>query len=116
MSTFRTPLPVDIDAVKAMLPKGASVEKIDWDPQLQILSMIWHHQRIATPYTFPVEFTIEQLESGKLPYKAQETEAPKLPGAPTRERPMGDDPEATKAAAAAKPPKPAKKTKAPAAV
>jgi hypothetical protein len=69
MSSFKTVIPVNTEAVKKLLPPGSFVEKVDFDPQTGELSLHWHHQRLTTPYTFPLDFSLAQLENHELPDK-----------------------------------------------
>jgi len=71
MSAFKTSLPVDLEAVKRLLPKDHHIEKIVLDPANSRIDVIWHTSAIETPYTFPVEFPVADLEAKKLPAQAK---------------------------------------------
>lgn len=64
MSKFKTTVLVDIAAVKAMLPAGASVTAVTLNADLTGVDVLWEHDNFHTPYTFPVEW---QDPGGKPP-------------------------------------------------
>lgn len=65
MSSFSTRLPVDVESVKALLPKGSDLEGIVWDGAG--VTVIWSHQKLVTPFTVNTEVSIDDLKSEKWP-------------------------------------------------
>jgi len=97
VSAFRTVLPVDLDAVKRLLPKDHTVEKVVFDHAASQIVVIWQTSAIETPYTFPLDFTVPDLEAKKLPKHAKLAErrvnpvpanGVKVPGAVIPPRPV----------------------------
>jgi hypothetical protein len=97
VSAFRTVLPVDLDAVKRLLPKDHTVEKVVFDQAASQIVVIWQTSAIETPYTFPLDFTMPDLEAKKLPQHAKLSErrvkpvpanGAKVPGAVIPPRPV----------------------------
>jgi hypothetical protein len=87
MSAFKTTIPVDIDSVKRLFPKDHTVEKVVFDQAASQIVVIWQTSAIETPYTFPLDFTMPDLEAKKLPKHAKLSErlqrlAPKHPSDP----------------------------------
>jgi hypothetical protein len=86
MSTFRTPLPVDVAAVKALLPEQSHVEDITLDttqdPPAVVLQ--WSNHRLKTPYSVPHDFPIANLKAGpsQLPENVTIVEWPPKPKTP----------------------------------
>jgi len=73
---------VDLEAVKRLLPKDHHIEKIVLDPANSRIDVLWHTSAIETPYTFPVDFTLADLEVMELPAQAK-LAAPRVkPSAP----------------------------------
>lgn len=67
MSSFITTIRVDVEAVKALLPKESHIESVTWNGKE--LELRWGNGRLATPYTFHVPFSVEQLRRRRLPEK-----------------------------------------------
>lgn len=67
MSFFKTTIPIDIEAIKALLPKDHSVEKIEFDARACRLDLFWHSSVLVSPFTFAVEFPVDALKAHKLP-------------------------------------------------
>lgn len=67
MSPFVTSLPVEVDRLKQLLPKGSHIEEISFDKTTQELQMRWSNPQLVTPYTFPLPFSADQLEKKELP-------------------------------------------------
>jgi hypothetical protein len=71
MSRFHTSIPVDVEAVKKLLPqRGVHVHGVvinsDDPKQLEVV-VDWECDNLRTPYSFPVEFPIQELKEHKLP-------------------------------------------------
>lgn len=67
MSKFKTSIPVDVDAIKKLLPEGAYVHGVEWDEEQKDVNVLWEHDAFKTPVDFPVEFPRVNLEEQKLP-------------------------------------------------
>ncbi len=67
MSKFVTRIPVDVEAVRALLPKGALVERVRWNAKASLVEVEWDHQPFHSALDFPVAFEQELLEAKKLP-------------------------------------------------
>lgn len=81
MSSFKTPIPIDIDVVKALLPPDSYVEAITLDPEtvaaiyrgdvqsIKKLSVVvqWGNPRLITPFSVPHEWTLEHLQGKTTP-------------------------------------------------
>lgn len=75
MSNFVTKIPVDVEAVKRLLPPGAYVEpRVAWDEAKQELSVRWSHHRLRSPYSFDIPFSVEQLQARVLPESVADKE------------------------------------------
>lgn len=62
MSRFKTAIPVDVEAVKRMLPPGTYFHGVTWDPATQTLALEWEHDKVTSPYTFAADFPLAALE------------------------------------------------------
>ncbi len=110
MSRFHTSIPIDIEAVKALLPKRATfvhgVSLVDADDHKKLKVVVdWECGELTSGFTFPVDFPVEELRAQKLPKGVSfvtNKPAPKVPTTPPPPVPK------TKASAAKVP-----KTKAP---
>lgn len=89
MSTFATKLPVDLDTIKALLPKGSHVESVKWNAERGEMEIQWDNAELITPFSFPVDFSIAQLKAGELPEKTVIRERKPAP-APAPEAPEAD--------------------------
>lgn len=67
MSKFKTVIRVDVEEVVKRFPKGAGVEAVRFNALESTIEVYWECHALVTPYTFPVEFPIEQLEKQELP-------------------------------------------------
>lgn len=67
MSNFKTTIPKALDEVKKLLPKDAFIEKATLNAQTGDIEVIWHSSRLHTGFTFPLEFSLEQLAKRDLP-------------------------------------------------
>lgn len=102
MSKFVTAIPVDVHGVLALLPKRATPLDVRFDPELEVVAVEWDDDDLVTPFTFPVEYSIEQLKGQQLPEKTvlrngaarsmggkkftlQKAKPQELPGGPTTE-------------------------------
>lgn len=62
MSKFITSIPVDVEAIKAILPDRSYVHGATFNPQEGRVELVWEHDDYRTPYTFPVELPLSVLE------------------------------------------------------
>jgi hypothetical protein len=67
MSKFYTPIAVDLKAVKELLPKGAFLHGVTFNEEESRVEVHWEDDRLATGLDHAVEFTGEQLDTGKVP-------------------------------------------------
>lgn len=67
MSKFATKILVNTEGVKQMLPKGALVHEASYDKDAQAVIVKWEHGQLHTGFSFPVEFTQNQLGAGIVP-------------------------------------------------
>lgn len=103
MSKFVTTIPVDVHGVLALLPKRATPLDVRFDPELEVVAVEWDDDDLVTPFTFPLEYSIERLKADQLPEKTvlrngapaksaggkkftlQKAKPQELPGGPTTE-------------------------------
>ena len=69
MSRFVTHIPVDIKSITDQLPAGRFVESVVFNKEQSRVEVTWEHHKFETPYTFPLEITLEQLSSKATPEK-----------------------------------------------
>lgn len=67
MSKFATKIPVNTDAVKHLLPKGAYVHEATYDKASNAVVVTWEHGQLHTGFGFPVEFSQEMLVEKVIP-------------------------------------------------
>lgn len=69
MSTnFCTPIPIDIEAVKALLPPDAEIERdLVWNRENNTVELRWTSRMFFSPYSFHHEFTVDALKRKELP-------------------------------------------------
>lgn len=67
MSKFFTAINVDIEAVAGLLPEGAFVESVRWNPREERVEIVWDHPPFDTGKDFAVEFGAEDLKKKRLP-------------------------------------------------
>jgi hypothetical protein len=70
MSTFRTHIPIDIEAVMKLLPEGSLITGIS--PTKEGVELKWQNSRLVSPFTFELTFSLEQLRAKELPEKVTE--------------------------------------------
>lgn len=68
MSDFTTVIPVDIEAVKKLLPADSDILGIEWIKASNSVELKWGNRNLVTPFSFALEFPLEQLKSGKVPF------------------------------------------------
>ncbi len=79
MSSFVTKIPVDVDAVKALLPFGSDIEGVVWNGKE--IELRWGNQHLRTPFTFHVDYSLAMLGEGQKPscvIEGKQTAAPAL--------------------------------------
>lgn len=67
MSKFRTAIPVDVAAVKALLPPDSTIERVTYDPAISCVVLDWEHGRLETMLKFNVDFPQELLRAKQVP-------------------------------------------------
>lgn len=65
MSNFVTRIAVDVEAVRKLLPKGSFVAAVEFNGQE--VEVRWAHDHLVSPYTFAVEYPLEELKQRRLP-------------------------------------------------
>lgn len=92
MSQFLTPIPVDLDGVKRLLPQQHFIEAVNWNPIMQTVDLVWSSPGITTPFSTPQLFPIQHLHDRTLPagmtYRVKVTDAPSTPVQPVGEKPV----------------------------
>jgi hypothetical protein len=72
MSRFHTPIPVDLEAIKKLLPQrgvhvhGVVVTQAKDHKDVKVV-IDWECSELRTGFTFPVEFSVADLQAKKLP-------------------------------------------------
>jgi hypothetical protein len=74
MSLFKTAVPVDIEAIKKLLPKEHSIDAVKFDPTTNAVELHWHARYVQTPHTFATEWPLALLQARKLPPTAKEVD------------------------------------------
>jgi hypothetical protein len=84
MSKFVTRIPVDVEAVKALLPKGSFLERVSWNGKTSEVEVQWDHERFYSGADYHLPFGVELLEGKKLPKGVRDGGPPpkKKPAAP----------------------------------
>lgn len=69
MSTnFCTPIPIDLTAVKALLPPDAEIERdLVWNRENNTVELRWSSRMFFSPYSFHHQFTVDALRRKELP-------------------------------------------------
>lgn len=69
MSTnFCTPIPIDLDGIKALLPPDAEIEReLVWNRENNTVELRWSSRLFFSPYSFHHEFTVDALKRKELP-------------------------------------------------
>lgn len=63
MSKFKTAIPVDVEAVKQLLPAGSFIHGVEWNKDNSSVELTWEHDQFRTKYSFAVDRTIDQLRA-----------------------------------------------------
>ena len=90
MSRFKTTILVDVEAVKASLPKNAFIHGIRFVETPPSVELEWEHDDLKTPYTFSMEFSAADLQAKKLPADVKYTAPAK--GGTTQAKPIAAGP------------------------
>lgn len=77
MSKFFTPIKVDIDAVKKLLPKDVYIDEVRWNARSGQVEIYWDHQPFHSGTDYPIEFKAEQLKAKQLPKGVGRPPAPR---------------------------------------
>jgi hypothetical protein len=67
MSKFVTSLPLDIEAIKELLPAGSDFSSVEWNKAESRLDFFWEHDKLKTPFTFAHPVSLEALQCEELP-------------------------------------------------
>lgn len=86
MSDFVTKIPVDVEGAKRLLEFGSDIIGVTFNPSESAVELRWGNQWIVTPFTFPLEFSLEDLAAGKLPQGAVRRESLKAQPQPAPKR------------------------------
>jgi hypothetical protein len=49
VSLFKTIIPVDLEAIKKLLPKESSVDSVKFDPATNAVELHWHARYVSVP-------------------------------------------------------------------
>ncbi len=79
MSYFTTPIPIDLESVKKLLPTGSDILGVEWNPTESRIDLRWSNERLKTPFTFDHHFPLDSLKAKKLPEKTQLVELGVVP-------------------------------------
>lgn len=67
-ANFFTPVPVDLAAIKNLLPPDAYVDPVlKWNKEANRVEVHWSSNQFKSPYSFPHEFTVDMLLGRELP-------------------------------------------------
>ncbi len=67
-ANFFTPVPVDLAAIKKLLPPDAYVDPVPkWNKEANRVEVHWSSSEFHSPYSFPHEFTTDMLKARSLP-------------------------------------------------
>ncbi len=67
MSSFVTSIPVDVAAVKRLLPARHFLEAVTFDPIKQSVDVVWSSPDLVTPFSTPQPFPVQALHDQALP-------------------------------------------------
>lgn len=67
MSAFLTKIPIDLEAIKKLLPANHYIEGITFNKDTNEVELTWSHHLFVTPFTFAQEYPISLLSEGKTP-------------------------------------------------
>ena len=62
MSKFVTSIPVDVAAVKALLPPNSFLHGVTFNAETSSVDVTWENDAHKTPYTFPVPMSVPALQ------------------------------------------------------
>lgn len=63
MSKFKTTIPVDVEAVRRLLPPGSYVDDVVFDDAGEQVELHWQHDAFKTPFDHAVEFSVDRLQA-----------------------------------------------------
>lgn len=90
MSAFVTKLPVDLEAVKKLLPSGSDVESVSLNNETKEVELRWSNDSLTTGYTVHLDWPLALLQEGKRPDFVKDRTIPKavdpLPEQPKPEK------------------------------
>jgi hypothetical protein len=67
VSHFVTPIPVDVDRIKKLLPPGSTFVRVEWNKDKSCVEMFWYNGQLQTKYSWSFPFQIAQLEAKEIP-------------------------------------------------
>lgn len=67
MSNFVTAIPVHINRVAEILPTGSTIVSAKWNAANSCVELEWYNGRLKTKYSWPMPFSLNDLENHKLP-------------------------------------------------
>ncbi len=76
-ANFYTPIPVDLAAIKKLLPPDAYVDPVlRWNKDANRVEVHWSSSLMKSPYSFAHEFTVDMLLGRELPEHVTAVEPP----------------------------------------
>jgi len=105
MSKFKTAIPVDVEAVKKLLPAGSFIHGVEWNKDTSSVELTWEHDKVVTPFSFAADLPLAVLkgDEGQPQYVKmlkgikgpdQAPQAPQAPPAPVLAEPPAPAPTA----------------------
>ena len=80
MSQFSTKIPIDVEAVKRMLPAKSDVQDVTLGQEADgsfFVVLEWSNDWMRTPFTFAYEWPLDQLRAKEIPAKVTNLLPPK---------------------------------------
>jgi len=87
MSFFTTHIPTEIKEILEKLPPGSYVHSVTYVPQQHQILILWETDTVKTPYSTPVEYSLNDLKAGKKPKESIDLDVKPLPAPPLVEKP-----------------------------
>lgn len=79
MSSFITPIPIDLAAIKKLLPTNSDILGVEWNAAKSRMELRWSNDRLKTPFTFHHEFPLTLLKKKSLPANTELLDPPATP-------------------------------------
>lgn len=67
MSKFITRIPVDIEAVKKLLPPGAYFHGVQAGLGFESIDLVWEHDQLKTPWDYAIDYPSTMLGGNAVP-------------------------------------------------